>query len=238
MDETKSSPYRGWEYADKGDYHRNLDPNWSYTPTYLRKMAFVRSQIQKLGRGARILDAGCGEGVLVEEFRNQEFQIEGLDLNYESELVLRGSILEMPYENARFDAVLLLDVFEHLGFAEQPIALLEICRVLKYGGLLIASIPNLAHLNSRFCFSFFGQLDRTDIERNHVGERPFRENKKLLLDAGLYIEKIEGVTLTVPFLYRQIICQKPAWFRWRHDLMEPLASPALAMLNIFVCCKK
>jgi 2-polyprenyl-3-methyl-5-hydroxy-6-metoxy-1,4-benzoquinol methylase len=238
MNEDKAPAHRGWEYADKGDYHRNLDPNWSYTPTYLRKMAFVRGQIQKLGRGARILDAGCGEGVLVEEFQNQGFQIEGLDLNYESELVKRGSILEMPYETARFDAVLLLDVFEHLGFAEQPIALLEICRVLKDGGRLIASIPNLAHLNSRFYFTFFGQLDRTDIELNHVGERPFRENKKLLLDAGLHIEKIEGVTLTVPFLYRQIICRKPSWFRWLHDLMEPLALPALAMLNIFVCRKK
>ena len=237
MNHTKAKPYRGWEYADKGDYHRNLDPNWSYTPTYLRKMAFVRSQIQKLGKEARILDAGCGEGVLVEEFRNQGFQIEGLDLNYESEIVMRGSILQMPFENASFNAVLLLDVFEHLGFAEQPIALLELCRVLQKGGLLIASIPNLTHWNSRFRFAFFGKLDRTDTEINHIGERPFRENKKLLMEAGLHIEKIEGITLTVPFLYRHIVCRKPAWFRWMHDLMEPLALPSLAMLNIFVCRK-
>lgn len=35
--------FGGWEYARKGDYHRKLDPNWSYTPTYLRKMHYVRS---------------------------------------------------------------------------------------------------------------------------------------------------------------------------------------------------
>jgi len=41
----KSNPdnvYRSWEYARHGDYHRNLDPNWSYTPTYLRKMTFIK----------------------------------------------------------------------------------------------------------------------------------------------------------------------------------------------------
>lgn len=134
MNEDKAPAYRGWEYSEKGDYHRNLDPNWSYTPTYLRKMAFVRNQIQALGQGARILDAGCGEGVLVEEFRHQGFLIEGIDLNYESEIVQRGSVLDMPYKDASFGAVLLLDVFEHLGYADQPRALSEIRRVLPGGG--------------------------------------------------------------------------------------------------------
>jgi SAM-dependent methyltransferase len=155
----------------------------------------------------------------------------------ESEIVKRGSILEMPFETGRFDAVLLLDVFEHLGFVEQPIALLEICRVLQEGGQLIASIPNLAHWNSRFRFAFFGKLDRTDSEINHIGERPFHENRKLLLDGGFRIETIVGITLTVPFLYRCVICRRPAGFRWLHDLLEPLAMPSLAMLNIFVCRK-
>jgi SAM-dependent methyltransferase len=237
MSEAKSTAYRGWEYADKGDYHRNLDPNWSYTPTYLRKMAFVQNQIQDLGQGSRILDAGCGEGVLVEEFRHQGYQIEGIDLSYESEIVRRGSILEMPYKDASFDAILLLDVFEHLGYADQPKALSEIRRVLRGGGRLIASIPNLAHWNSRFQFVFFGKLDRTDSEINHIGERPFPENRKLIMNAGFRIEKIVGITLTIPFLYRRIICRRPALFRWLHDLLEPLAVPKLAMLNIFVCRK-
>jgi 2-polyprenyl-3-methyl-5-hydroxy-6-metoxy-1,4-benzoquinol methylase len=230
-------PYRGWEYARAGDYHRNLDPNWSYTPTYLRKMAFVRRKIQERGREARILDAGCGEGVLVQELKAQGFQIEGLDLNYGSEFVRRGSVLEMPYAADIFDVVLLLDVFEHLNYADQPIALAEIYRVLRRGGQLIASIPNLAHWNSRFRLALFGQLDRTDVETNHVGERPFVENRSLLHKAGFEIVQVKGVTLTVPFVYRYIICKRPAWFRWLHDLLEPLAVPSLAMLNIFVCLR-
>lgn len=227
----------GWLYATKGDYHRHLDPNWSYTPTYLRKMAFVRSKICNLGANRRILDAGCGEGVLVEEFRAQGFQIEGLDLNYESEYVRRGNVLDMPFKDESFDAVLLLDVFEHLGYLDQPGALAEIRRVLKKGGVLLAAIPNLAHMNSRFRMALLGRLDRTDTETNHIGERPFAENRRLLNEAGFLIEEVKGVTLTVPFLYRQIICRRPAWFRWLHDLFEPLAFNSLSMLNIFVCRK-
>ncbi|MCJ7653805.1 MAG: methyltransferase domain-containing protein [Dehalococcoidia bacterium] len=237
MKSTTEKRYRGWEYATRGDYHRNLDPNWSYTPTYLRKMAFVRRQIRALGARMRILDAGCGEGVLLEEFKAQGFKIEGLDLNYESEYVRLGSILDMPYEDGTFDAVLLLDVFEHIGYADQPVALAEIHRVLRKGGKLITSIPNLAHWNSRFSMAFFGRLDRTDIETNHVGERPFAENRRLIQQTGFQIEQVKGVTLTVPVIYRRVICRRPAWFRWLHDLLEPLAVPSLAMLDIFVCRK-
>ena len=237
MGKDTNSRYRGWVYATCGDYHRNLDPNWSYTPTYLRKMAFVRHKVHELDEDARILDAGCGEGVLVEEFRTQGFQIEGLDLNYESEHVRRGSVLDMPYEDGAFDAVLLLDVFEHLGYADQPVALSEVRRALREGGRLIASIPNLAHWNSRFRLAFFGHLDRTDIETNHIGERPLAENRRLLQEAGFQVEQIKGVTLTVPFFYRRVICRWPARFRWLHDLLEPLAVPSLAMLDIFVCRK-
>lgn len=232
---TDKTEYRAWEYATKGDYHKNLDPNWSYTPTYLRKMKYISRFIDNLPKEAKILDAGCGEGVLVEEYKQKGYSIEGIDLNYESEYVRRGNILELPYSENTFDVVLCLDVFEHLAFKDQPICLREIKRVLVGGGQLLISIPNLAHLNSRFRLFFKGELDKSDIETNHIGERPMKENVKLLQDAGFEIIKRKGITLTVPLLYRRIICRRPAWFRWLHNILEPFAIPSLAMLNIFLC---
>ena len=231
--------FRGWEYARKGDYHRNLDPNWSYTPTYLRKMHHIRRFLSGLPKEARILDAGCGEGVLSEEFLKKGYRIEGIDLNYASSHVKQGNILDMTnlYKDEHFDAVLLLDVFEHLAFADQPVALKEIKRVLRRGGNFLVSIPNLAHWNSRFQFAFHGNLDRTDIELNHVGERPMKENIRLLSSAGFQIEKIVGITLTVPFLYRRVICRRPARFRWLHDILEHFAIPSLSMLDMYWCRK-
>lgn len=235
MNKSNSPEYRGWQYAKLGDYHRNLDPNWSYTPTYLKKMAFIRKQVLRAPKTTHILDAGCGEGVLVETFRKEGYLIDGLDLNFENEFVRKGSILDMPYEDGSFDIVLLLDVLEHLAFADQPAALAEIHRILEKRGMLVAAIPNLAHWNSRFRMAFWGRLDRTDNEIDHLGERPFVENRDLLLKAGFTIEHIRGVTLTVPFIYRRVICRHPAAFKWLHDLLEPLAIPSLAMVDIFLC---
>jgi 2-polyprenyl-3-methyl-5-hydroxy-6-metoxy-1,4-benzoquinol methylase len=230
---------RGWEYAKIGDYHRDLDPNWSYTPTYLRKMSILNRFLQQLPKKAVILDAGCGEGVLVQEMRGIGLDIHGIDLNYGSPIVTHGNILKMPYGDANFDVVLLLDVFEHLTFEDQPKALCEVLRVLKPSGQMVASIPNLAHWNSRNSMFFRGVLDRTDIETNHVGERPMRENLRLLKEAGFSVNRVVGVTLTVPWLYRQVICKHAARCRWLHDLCEPLAQmvPGWAMLDIFFCRK-
>ncbi len=239
MKDSQKAVYRSWEYARSGDYHRNLDPNWSYTPTYLRKMAYVRRFVDSLPRNARILDAACGEGVLVEEFGRNGWDIEGLDLNYESASVRRGDVRELPYPSNSFDLVLLLDALEHLAYEDQPRCLAEIHRVIRPMGFLLISVPNLAHLNSRIRFLLRGELDRTDIETNHVGERPIAEYVRLLKAAGFVITDSRGATLTLPWVYRGMICGRPARYRWLHDAMEPLARsvPSLTMLAMFVCQK-
>jgi glycosyltransferase involved in cell wall biosynthesis/SAM-dependent methyltransferase/predicted O-methyltransferase YrrM len=239
MQKINGLTYRGWEYARLGDYHKNLDPNWSYTPTYLKKMAFVRQFVHSQSRAAKILDVACGEGVLVEEFREKGWHIEGLDLNYESECVRRGDVRNLPYPDACFDAVLFLDALEHLAFEDQAKALSEIHRILKARGYLVLSVPNLAHLNSRIRFLLKGNLDRTDIETIHIGERPLSEYQRLLKQCGFSTLKYIGISFTLPFIYRRVICRRPAKFKWLHDLLEPLARavPSLAMLTIFICQK-
>ncbi len=227
--------FRGWEYAKEGDYHKNLDPDWSYTPTYLKKMYHIQKFLDSLPKGTKILDAGCGEGVLVEEYLAKGYTVQGIDLNYESGIVRRGDILNMPFEDKSFDVVLLLDVFEHLAFIDQLKALKEIQRVLSGGGYLLASIPNLAHLNSRVMFFMRGNFQRTDCEENHPGERPIRENIELLRESGFSIEKIIGITLTVPIIYNRVICRKPSWFLWLHNFLDFFAIPSLAMLTLFIC---
>jgi 2-polyprenyl-3-methyl-5-hydroxy-6-metoxy-1,4-benzoquinol methylase len=190
-------------------------------------------------RTGLILDIGCGEGTIVEEFLSKGYNIVGIDANYSSHIVKKGDVLDLDLGDASVEAVLFLDVFEHIHFGKQQKALGEIWRVLVPGGVLFATIPNLAHFNSRVMMAIRGQLDRTDVETNHVGERPMEENLSLLRSAGFKIEKLSGITFTAPVLYRRVICRWPAKFRWLHDLMEPMAAciPSLAMVNVVRCRK-
>src|SRR5262245_10111574 len=124
---------RRGEYAARGDYHRTPDPSWDYYPTYVAKLNFVRRYLDALPASTRVLDAGCGEGILVEEYADR-LAIAGVDANYTSARVMHGSLTALPFSDGSFDRALCLDVLEHLSFEDQPRALGELFRVLGSGG--------------------------------------------------------------------------------------------------------
>src|SRR5215203_4770416 len=188
-----SSPdtLRRGEYAARGDYHRTLDPSWDYYPTYLAKLQAVRRYLDVLPGDTRVLDAGCGEGVVVDEYAGK-LAITGVDANYSSDRVTQGSLMALPFPDASFDRALCLDVLEHLQYEEQPRALAELFRVLRPGGELFVSVPNLAHLQSRVQFLLRGRLIRTASEYKHPGDRPAGEYIKLGRQAGFSLVARHG----------------------------------------------
>ena len=224
---------RRGEYAARGDYHRTPDPSWEYYPTYLAKLEFVRRWLADLPDAFRVLDAGCGEGVLVDEFAAR-LRIEGIDPNYASERVRSGSLTALPYEDDTFDRALCLDVLEHLGFDEQPRALAELRRVLKPGGELLVSVPNLAHLQSRLHFLLRGQLIRTASEHKHPGDRPVAEYIGLARSAGLQLVHRRGIFPTVPVLTRVIRRHPRALMPVHRLLTRLLPIPGWCFLNLLI----
>ncbi|MFH1820684.1 MAG: class I SAM-dependent methyltransferase [Candidatus Nealsonbacteria bacterium] len=227
------------EYQKRGDYHKELDPHWSYYPTYLAKKKFIFDIFKKEPADSKILDMGCGEGVFVEELISLGFKnVVGIDLNYSSELVTKGNILETPFPERHFNTVLLLDVIEHLSFQNQERVLGEIKRILKDDGNLIISIPNLAHFYSRLSFLLKGSLKRTANIKKHPGDRPIKEYIDLLRGAGFQIKKRKGLFPTYPFLYN-IIILFPKKTLWLYNFLNKIvAYPNFCFLNIFICKKK
>ncbi|MGE3609205.1 MAG: class I SAM-dependent methyltransferase [Bacteriovoracaceae bacterium] len=225
------------DYAEKGTYHEELDPNWKYLPVYLEKKKYIFNLMEKF-RGKKILDMGCGEGVFVKELKAKGFDIQGLDFNYESDLVKKGSILAAPYADQSFDVILCLDVIEHLNPEDQPKAVAEINRLLKPGGKFICSLPNLAHLASRITFLFLGKLLRTATIDRHPGDRPYGEFKKLIQSFDFDINGVRALFLTCPFLCLWTHFS-PSSSVIGHRIYNSIFNlPGLSFLTIFECTKR
>jgi SAM-dependent methyltransferase len=222
---------RTGEYEARGEYHRTPDRCWNYLPTYLAKLARVRGYLDQVPQGARVLDAGCGEGVLVSEYADR-LAIEGVDAHYSSDRVHAGSVTALPYAPGVFDRALCLDVLEHLTFEEQPVALAELHRVLRPGGELLVSVPNLAHLQSRVHFLLQGRLIRTASELKHPGDRPVAEYLELARRTGLVLIARRGIFPTVPVLTRLIRRHPRALLPLHRWLTRLLPVPGWCFLNL------
>ena len=227
---------RRGEYAARGDYHRTPDPGWDYYPTYIAKLEAVRAYLDALPRGARVLDAGCGEGVLVSEYADR-LSMTGVDANYASDRVTNGSLTALPCPDAAFDRALCLDVLEHLSFDDQPRALAELHRVLKPSGELLVSVPNLAHLQSRIQFALRGRLIRTASEYKHPGDRPIGEYLQLAARAGFTLIARRGIFPTVPVVTHYIRKHPRALAPVHRLLTRVLPVPGWCFLNLLVLRK-
>ena len=212
---------RSGEYEGRGDYHRELDPAWSYAPIYKRKVELVDRFVERLTPGTRLVDVGCGEGALVERYAARGLDTLGVDVDYESERVRRASLLSLPFDEASFNAALCLDVLEHISLLEQPAAVAEIRRVLAPGGRLLVTVPNLAHLHSRFRFLIGGRFTRTSAIERHPGDRPMAEYIELLQKTGFTIGRRGGIFPTVPFLFR-LVNRQTERFGWLVPLLDRL----------------
>ena len=224
---------RRGEYAARGDYHRTLDPSWDYYPTYLAKLDAVRRYLNALPPSSRVLDAGCGEGVLVEEYADR-LNITGVDANYSSARVTHGSLMALPFPDASFDRALCLDVLEHLAYEDQPRALAELFRVLGPGGELFVSVPNLAHLQSRIQFLLRGRLIRTASEYKHPGDRPVFEYLQLAQRAGFELQRRHGIFPTIPVVTHFVRRYPRALAPLHRALTRLLPIPGWCFLNLLI----
>ena len=98
----------------------------------------------------QVLDIGCGNR-WAESALGDETDYIGLDypgtvaLGYDGAADVLGDGMRLPFANASFDTVLILDVLEHLPAAS--LAISEANRVLRAGGVLIVQVPFLYPLH-------------------------------------------------------------------------------------------
>ena len=127
-----------------------------------------------------VLEVGCGAGVLGERLKRsgKAGRVTGIELSPQAaalarqrlDEVLVGNIETMPLEamQGRFDTLVVADVLEHLR--DPWAALFRLRDCLKDGGIVVASIPNIAHykiikklLWSEWRYEPGGILDHTHL---------------------------------------------------------------------------
>jgi len=215
-----------------------IDKNWHYYPVYMEKIRLIENFLEKNGKWKKIVDLGCGEGVIVEKFKNKGYNILGIDSNYKSENVLNKSITETGFADNSFDTALCLDVLEHISFEEQEKALDEIRRIVKYGGVVVFSLPNMAHLASRFSFFFLGKPIRTAEIKRHKGERTIAEYLKLIKEKKFAIIKRIGLFPTYPISSIMTYHFPSKMVLWHRILSKFFGYPNWSAINLIICKNK
>jgi SAM-dependent methyltransferase len=123
--------------------------------------------VTRLCKQGRLLDVGCATGTFLAEMqRYGNWQVFGVEPNqwaarYAREQlkldIFHGHLLEANLADNQFDVVTLWDVLEHLHDPRQTLT--EIWRILKPGGFLICSVPNLDSIDAKLFGRFWIGLD-------------------------------------------------------------------------------
>ena len=152
------------------------------------------------GGEVEVLDAAAGEGALSKKLVTAGFAVSACELFPDqfklSEVHCKRANLNeaWPYGDACFDAVLLVEVVEHIEDHQRMFT--EAARVLKPGGKVLFTTPNILSLKSRMQFLFSGYFysfgpisqDPRKDQRPHI--TPFT------LDRYRWMMKQSGLSLT------------------------------------------
>ena len=118
-----------------GGYHELLD-------------SLESELVQRYGTGARVLEVGCGTGLVLERINRFAKSAEGVDLSLgmlerarsRGLSVSEASATSLPFEDGVFDVTCSFKVLPHIP--EIELALSEMCRVTRSGGHIIAEFYN------------------------------------------------------------------------------------------------
>jgi 2-polyprenyl-3-methyl-5-hydroxy-6-metoxy-1,4-benzoquinol methylase len=141
----------------------------------------------------RVLDVGCGPGWLAEALTAQGHQVTGIDLAEAPGVRHRMARFETADLEAGipesvgsgYDVVIAADVIEHVRNPQQLLA--QMAHLLKPGGTIIASVPNISHWypRGRTALGLFDYDQRGILDATHLRFFTRRSFRRLVAGCGL-----------------------------------------------------
>jgi SAM-dependent methyltransferase len=150
---------------------------WRRTKNKIRRRRATLALLADLPPG-RVLDAPCGDGTLARELSARGWRVCAADIapvHIDGVRSLRLDLDEpLPFSDGAFDAVVSLEGIEHLLSPARCLA--ELCRVLRPGGRLVVTTPNVNNLQSRWHYLIAGRFS---------GFRPLTRRSLSAAEGGL-----------------------------------------------------
>ena len=141
------------------EYFETSRPRYEYTLSLALDQNGGRSESPAWR--SSVLDVGCSPGHLAMALVKAGFEVQGIDLNplwlakyapgWPERLRITHTNIEqdpMPFPSDSFDLVIFTEVLEHIAITDPCVVLGEIRRVLRPGGRMLLSTPNVANLSN------------------------------------------------------------------------------------------
>lgn len=185
--------------------------------THQRVISLLSECIDLKQPGLRALDLGAGQGALSARLNEAGIEVDACDpdpgLFQVAGVQCRpiGKNGQLPYDDARFDFAVAVEVVEHIDGHRAFFD--EAARVLRPGGLLLFTTPNILSLKSRMLFFFggyyysFGPLEPGTVDPVSQHISPFTLNRYqwMLSRCGFRLQRVatdkrQSLSLAFAFL--------------------------------------
>ncbi len=116
--------------------------------------------LAKQYKNPKVLETGAGHGAFTKKLHDEGYDVHANDLFPEyfkfkkMECIKVDLTDKQPYEDNTFDIILAIEVMEHIH--DHNIFFKECNRILKPGGIVVISTPNILSLKSRVRFLYSG----------------------------------------------------------------------------------
>lgn len=185
---------------------------------------------------ARVLEVGCGTGATgaLALARGRAGHYVGIELFERAASEARGVLsdvlvgdvekLELPWQPAAFDALVLSEVLEHLI---DPWAVLrKLNRVMRPGALVLASSPNVCHWRviAELVHGRFRLADQGVFDRTHMRWFTPESFAEMFEGAGFQVVRLGPVT---PFSERTQLISRLTGGRYDHLFMTQISIEAV-----------
>jgi len=150
----------------------------------------------------RLLDFGCGRGVIMNYFSRAGYDVTGADISPGAVEIARNSghnafvfDIEANELNDKYDVILCLEVLQQLHNPAKAVG--RIKKALNPYGELVISVPNEFHLVSRLKL-LFGKSHLGHFHHSHIRLFSPKRDRELFKKTGLKIKSRKHISIVPP----------------------------------------